>query len=184
MADNGSHTNFSVGVTVWLYGLLADWSTTKLTLCVAIVNFFFHFPLDALPHGHMEDRKKEILISAAISLLSAPFLVSCLFNNRYLLYLCLIGSFFGNLFDAFMIVAEKIIKKEESKLARFILDTNLFVHWFVRKQTWLDKQCLVRRGEKMAGTWKGEPVRGFAFGWYNFIPVILSGLFLLSISYR
>lgn len=175
MAENASHTGVGVAVSIAVF---KEWqgSAVTLVLAVAIINFFLHFLIDALPHGHYKNKLKELGVGF---LFVGPFIIYAVNRqplSSFAIIVILIGVFFGNVFDFLLLLAEGRERRKERKNRFFsdVSDFNLWIHWFVRKNTFLDKWGLIKKYETSQESWNGQPVYSLKFGWYNFIPIVIA----------
>jgi hypothetical protein len=170
MAEMGAHSALSGAIAIMVFRILASVSLLGQAIIVAIVSFLGHLFLDIFPHGHTKKMWKE-LISGAI-IIPIVLYLSFSHGKRGLLLLSCVSLFFGNIFDVALEAAGILRKKYAGQLrwaAEKVIEFNLWIHWFVRSQTF----CLGARQNESRENWKGRPVYSWKYGWYNLIPLLL-----------
>jgi len=170
MAEMGAHSALSGAIAIMVFRILASVSLLGQAIIVAIASFAGHLFLDIFPHGHTKKMWKELISGAIIT----PVILYLSFSRGKwgLLFLSCVSLFFGNIFDVALKAADILRKKCAGQFrwaAEKIIEFNLWIHWFVRSQTF----CLGARQNESREDWKGRPVYSWKYGWYNFIPLML-----------
>lgn len=168
MAEMGAHSALSGAIAI--SACQSSISLPEKVIVVVVFSTLGHFFLDVFPHGHTKKKWKELISGAVI--VPFIFLYSFLKGGLELFFLSGLAMFFGNLFDFLLILSERFKKTPNwlGVIARKISEFNLWIHWFVRSQTF----CLEVRQEISKEAWKGRPVYSWKYDWYNFIPLVFS----------
>lgn len=171
MAEMGAHSALSGAIAIIIYRI-SFFPLAVNTLVILVVSLLAHFFLDLFPHGHTKKIWKEMISGAVI--IPIIVVISIWRGGIELLFLSMVAIFFGNLFDGLLVVARKLEKMSGwlQKLGTKIIELNLWIHWFVRSDTFMAKWDV--RQKISVEKWKEKPVYSWRYGWYNGIPLIIS----------
>lgn len=179
MTETGAHSALSGAIAMIFFRILASVSLVGQAIIVAIISFAGHLFLDIFPHGHTKKMWKELISSAVI----IPVVLYLSFSRGKwnLLFLSCVSLFFGNVFDVATEAAERFKKRVgwTGIIARKIIEFNLWIHWFVRSDTFMAKYPV--RKEKSVEFYKKKPVFSWKYGWYNLVPIFLAVLALFIV---
>lgn len=179
MADVGTHSMVGATLGILAVNIVPDPTFTEAITVGVItiaISFGLHLAVDAIPHGHSKNKKKEIGWDGIIFILTMlGIAVLSIFKGGgwYLFLVTSASIFFADIFDVFVTAAEGV--SEEKRWANWSRRVNYFFHWFVTRTTWLDRISGVNRRQE-AELFHGRKIHGWAWGWYNYAGIILIGI--------